>query len=694
MKLRKSIRISLSYALIICLAISFCPLKAIALDNQNELLSQSEPVNTLTNEASIRTSIAEDTNSFLEESDSYTEGVDYAEHQMILSFDVKKFEISSVNDFTDDYLNEFHFGNEILDSCTYSVIGVVPKSETVVQVSASLPESMSTKEGITGVSLDSRILGAIPNYYYSTEDDLEGGTSQIPDDPCFTNKGSWVYELTGVRKAWNYQKTENSVTIAIIDGGFDLSQLDLVNRFDTSHAYDAYNNEPLTQNSARAQQPYTGHGTAVAATAAATVRNAFGNAGTSHNAKVIPIASAIEGNPNSLDYQSIIRGLQRIATIKKTGETPDLKVVNMSFGSYNPNKNTMYRALLSHLRNDLDITIVASAGNRSKSNSTYDNTTFHQPSDFDECVSVTAVDQTGTFMSGYAHNQYKDIAAPGTDYYLPATSGYAYWSGTSFASPHVAGVVALIRSAAPDLSATDVEKLLYSTARDAGATGKDDYYGNGILDAEKTVMKACGINYTDIDSDEWYVYYGFLKYVTQNKLILGYTDTTLFGPHDCATRAQVVAILYRIACPEEQVSDPSQYSKNETSFVDCEDYQWYTGAMNWAAKNNLISGDSSTNRTTARPNDSVSREELAAFMCRYANFIGEDISAKNFATPNVTDWEDVDDWAQDVMKWCYYHQVISGWDNGDGTASMLPHSTSDRAQLTKVMTMAHKRFQD
>ncbi len=48
-------------------------------------------------------------------------------------------------------------------------------------------------------------------------------------------------------------------------------------------------------------------------------------------------------------------------------------------------------------------------------------------------------------------------------------------------------------------------------------------------------MRACGINYTDIDSDEWYVYQGYLKYVTQHKLLTGYSGTTLFGPHDDTT---------------------------------------------------------------------------------------------------------------------------------------------------------------
>lgn len=676
--------------LIVCLCISLLPANSIAFADSVQSNTRLEQLN----EAALFSSLDSDTEAFLDNADSYVEGRDYAENQMIVSFDIKQFDIPADEGLTNEVLTDFDYGSGILNACGYSIMGVIPGYDSCVQVLADLPEGISVKEAILDASENARVIGACPNYYFNVEESLEGGSGQVPSDPCFSNSGSWVYELTSVRKAWSYQKTDNGVTIAIIDGGFNLSHPDLNGRIDTSLAYDAGDSAPLTQNSLRAQEPYTSHGTAVAAAAAATVNNGLGNAGTSYNAKVLPIAAAVKDNANLIEYQSIIRGLQYISTLKESGKADDLKILNMSFGNYSSIRDTAYQKLLSHLRNDLDILIVASAGNTTPNNSAYDNTEFHQPSDFDECISVTAVNKSGLFMQGYAHNEYKDIAAPGAGYYLPqsGSSYYGYFSGTSFASPHVAGVAALIRSANSSLSAGDVERLLYATARDAGKAGRDDYYGFGILDAESAVMRACGINYTDIDSDEWYVYQGYLKYVTQHKLLTGYSGTTLFGPHDDTTRAQVVAVLYRIACPEEQTNDPSHYGKNETPFVDCEDYQWYTNAVNWAAHNNILRGDSSTNYTTARPNDCVSREELAVLLSRYAESIGLNTSVEDYDDPITNDWNDVDVWARNAMKWCYYHQVISGWDNGDGTVSTLPFKNSDRAQLSKVMTFAHKGF--
>ena len=60
---------------------------------------------------------------------------------------------------------------------------------------------------------------------------------------------------------------------------------------------------------------------------------------------------------------------------------------------------------------------------------------------------------------------------------------YQFWEGTSFSSPQVAGVVALVRAANPNLGALDIRLLLQSTALDLGADGRDNYYGYGLVDA-------------------------------------------------------------------------------------------------------------------------------------------------------------------------------------------------------------------
>lgn len=85
-----------------------------------------------------------------------------------------------------------------------------------------------------------------------------------------------------------------------------------------------------------------------------------------------------------------------------------------------------------------------------------------------------------------------DIAAPGVNVYssIPGGGYDGSWSGTSMASPHVNGVVALVREACPDLLVDEVKQILYETAHDLGAAGEDNSYGWGMVDAYEAVQIA------------------------------------------------------------------------------------------------------------------------------------------------------------------------------------------------------------
>jgi subtilisin family serine protease len=83
-----------------------------------------------------------------------------------------------------------------------------------------------------------------------------------------------------------------------------------------------------------------------------------------------------------------------------------------------------------------------------------------------------------------------DIAAPGVDTYSSVPGGYSSYSGTSMASPHVNGAVALMLQANPDLEVEMIKQILYETAIDLGATGEDNDYGAGMIDCVEAVNKA------------------------------------------------------------------------------------------------------------------------------------------------------------------------------------------------------------
>lgn len=84
-----------------------------------------------------------------------------------------------------------------------------------------------------------------------------------------------------------------------------------------------------------------------------------------------------------------------------------------------------------------------------------------------------------------------DVSAPGVDVYSAAPSGkYVKMSGTSMACPHVAGVVALMKSARSSITVAEIVKILNETSKDLGAAGKDTRFGFGLVDALAAVKKA------------------------------------------------------------------------------------------------------------------------------------------------------------------------------------------------------------
>ncbi len=95
---------------------------------------------------------------------------------------------------------------------------------------------------------------------------------------------------------------------------------------------------------------------------------------------------------------------------------------------------------------------------------------------------------------GPVENRVKpEISAPGSDIYSSFPGGgYGYLSGTSMAGPHVAGVVALMRAANPNLDVITIKQVLMETANDLGTAGEDNTYGHGFLDAYEAVLYVMG----------------------------------------------------------------------------------------------------------------------------------------------------------------------------------------------------------
>ena len=170
--------------------------------------------------------------------------------------------------------------------------------------------------------------------------------------------------------------------------------------------------------------------------------------------------------------------------------------------------------------------------------------------------------------------------------------------------------------------------------------------------------------FTDVSMGSWF--YDNVKYCYDNGLMIG-ADAKSFAPEGAVSRGQVVTVLYRLA------GSPSVAGK--TCPLTDVDSSWCKDAIIWGYNAGIVMG---YDDNTFRPDESVTREQLAAFVYRYAN----DGSAASGKTSAFTDAEYISDYAVTAMNWCINKGVIIGM--GDGT--LYPQGCSTRAQFAAMIS--------
>ena len=124
---------------------------------------------------------------------------------------------------------------------------------------------------------------------------------------------------------------------------------------------------------------------------------------------------------------------------------------------------------------------------------------------------------------------------------------------------------------------------------------------------------------------------------------------------------------------------------SDTGFTDVEDGAWYTEAVRWAAANEIVNGYGDGR---FGPNDDLTREQLAAILCRYARSRGEDTSAGELKPLNgYSDAAEISDWAVRSFRWA----VDAGIINGVGDGKLSPAAKAVRAQVA-TMLMRYDRL--
>lgn len=264
--------------------------------------------------------------------------------------------------------------------------------------------------------------------------------------------------LTAVRapSAWAAGDAAGQV-VAVVDSGVDLSHPDLAGALVPGYDVLAGTAGGQDQN---------GHGTHVAGIVAAVAGNGVGGAGVALHARVMPVRVLdASGAGSSADVAA--------GVVWAVDHGAD--VVNLSLGG--PSDDAVLDRAIAYALGK-GVPVVAAAGNEAESGNPVE-----YPAAVPGVIAVSAVDSSSQHAPFANTGDYVAVSAPGVG--VPSTwlgGGYATLSGTSMATPFVAGAAAVVRAAAPGLTPAQVRAALVGSARDLGSAGPDPTYGAGLLD--------------------------------------------------------------------------------------------------------------------------------------------------------------------------------------------------------------------
>lgn len=287
------------------------------------------------------------------------------------------------------------------------------------------------------------------------------------------------YALTELNasQAWKVTTGSSNIIVAVIDTGVDQNQPALQGKLVSG--YDFVPNDTTTTD-------VVGHGTFVASiiAAGATSQSQSAISGIAPNVRIMPLK--VTNQAEAADSNLIAEAIRYAAD-------HGAKVINLSLGG--PDASTDIASAISYALSK-QVIVVAAAGNEGTSGNP-----IEYPASFPGVISVAAVSSRERVASFSNHNQYVDLSAPGVNI-IGARSqynqicqpypsqNYCVASGTSLASPYVAGTAALVLSVNPKLSVNQVTSILENTAQDLGTQGRDSYYGYGLVNAAQAVQAA------------------------------------------------------------------------------------------------------------------------------------------------------------------------------------------------------------
>lgn len=361
-----------------------------------------------------------------------------------------------------------------------------------------------TLQTIKALRRDPAVRYAAPNYIVRAQ--------ATPNDEAYPVQ--WHYPLIGLPDAWDTTTGDPNVIVAVIDTGILSGHPDLAGQLvqgydfisDPANAGDGNGLDANPEDPGDQANPGSEayHGTHVLGTVVARGNNQIGVVGSAFTSRGMPLrALGIDGGGTSYDVEQAVRYAAGLPNDSGTVPAQTADVINMSLGG--PGFSEASQQLYNQVR-QAGILVVAAAGNEATTDLGY-------PASYNGVISVSAVDGQRRLTSYSNTGSRVDVAAPGGDTRqdfngdgypdgVLSTDGsrngnrvnfvYRFLNGTSMATPHVAGVLALMKSVNPALTPDEVDVLLEQgrLTDDLGPSGRDDFYGHGLINAQLAVIAA------------------------------------------------------------------------------------------------------------------------------------------------------------------------------------------------------------
>lgn len=335
------------------------------------------------------------------------------------------------------------------------------------KVDAVVVKTANAAQTIAALKADANVAYAEPNYIAKAI----GGEENFTPAFGFRAKGEdellgqlWGMKTIDAASAWAVTTGSPEVKVAVVDTGVDYNHPDFGGR--VAKGFDFINNDEDAMD-----DHY--HGTHCAGSIAAGIGNG-GVVGVAPNVSMVAVKVLSKSGSGS--YAGVANGIVYAAD-------SGAQIISMSLGG--PSTSQAIDEAVAHARSKGALVVVA-MGNDNSERPSY-------PAATAGTMAVGSTTSSDTRSSFSNFGKHISVGAPGSDILSTVPGGkYKVLSGTSMATPHTAGLCALVKSRFPEFTADQIRAQVEKTADDLGDAGFDKYFGNGRINAGRAIPKPDG----------------------------------------------------------------------------------------------------------------------------------------------------------------------------------------------------------